>query len=388
LFTAAVDGKILSEPDGQRLSNPSLKKQSHRPKTVQAIALFTDALDVRPHQTMANLILLPTVAAMLVWPLHAADATYDREAAKAKFKRPAQIPFPRDNQFSLERVVLGKALFFDTRLSGANSTACASCHNPAFSCDALPRGVGFGSKELGRRTPTILNVAWGEEYFWDGRAESLEAQALGPIKSAGEMNMPLDKMVAKVSAIEGYKPLFEKAYPNEGISEKTVAKAIATFERTVVSGTAPFDEWVNGRENAIPDSAKHGFDIFNTKALCVQCHAGWNFTDDGFHDIGVADDDIGRGKVLPQIAAVQHAFKTPTLRNVAQRRPYLHNGSGTNLVEVMRFYNQGGAAKRDSLDINIKPLNLTDREMHDLCDFMFTLSSRDNPVTIPTLPTE
>ena len=334
-------------------------------------------------------LLLPAVVALLIFPLHATETAYDRAAAKAKFKRPAEPPFPKDNSFSPAREVLGKALFFDPRLSGANSTACASCHNPAFSWgDALPLGVGFGSKELGRRTPTILNVAWGEEYFWDGRASALEEQALGPIKSAGEMNMPLDKMVAKVSAIEGYKPLFEKAYPNEGINEKTVAKAIATFERTVVSGTAPFDEWVNGRENAISDSAKHGFDLFNTKALCVQCHAGWNFTDDGFHDIGVADNDIGRGKILPQIAAVQHAFKTPTLRNVAQRRPYLHNGSEKNLEEVMKFYNQGGAAKRDSVDINIRPLNLTDQEMRNLCDFMLTLSSCDNPVTIPTLPNE
>jgi len=229
-------------------------------------------------------------------------------------------------------------------------------------------------------------VAWGSEYFWDGRADSLEAQALGPIKSPGEMNMPLDQMLVKIKGISGYKPLFEKAYPGEGISEKTVAKAIATFERTVVSGTAPFDEWVNGRENAISEPAKHGFDIFNTKGLCVQCHMGWNFTDDGFHDIGVADDDIGRAKVLPGIPAVQHAFKTPTLRNVAQRRPYLHCGTEKTLEDVVHFYNQGGQARRDSLDINVKPLNLTEQEMHDLCEFMLTLSSEDKPVTIPTLP--
>ncbi len=337
----------------------------------------------------ANWLCLAAVAALAVVHLHAGETAYDRELAKAKFKRPTEIPFPKENGFTSARAVLGKALFFDTRLSGANCTACASCHNPAFSWgDALPRAVGFGSKELGRRTPTILNVAWGEDYFWDGRAESLEEQALGPIKAAGEMNLPLDKLVAKVGTIEGYKPLFEQAYPHEEINEKTVAKAIATFERTVVSGPTAFDEWVNGRENAISDSAKRGFDIFNTKGMCVQCHVGWNFTDDGFHDIGVADDDIGRGKVLPQIAAVQHAFKTPTLRNVALRRPYLHNGSEKTLDDVMHFYNQGGVARRDSLDINIKPLKLTDQEMRNLCDFLLTLSSRDNPVTIPTLPTE
>ena len=314
-------------------------------------------------------------------------SAYDRTTAKAKFKRPATIPFPKDNLHSAEREALGKALFFDPRLSFASSTACASCHNPSFSWgDSLAHGVGFGSKELGRRTPTILNVAWGEEYFWDGRADSLEEQALGPIKSAGEMNLPLDKMVARISGISRYKPLFDKAYPGENINEKTVAKAIATFERTIVSGNAPFDEWVNGREDAISESAKHGFDLFNTKALCVQCHAGWNFTDDGFHDIGVADGDIGRGKVLPGIPAVQHAFKTPTLRNVAERRPYLHNGSEKTLDDVMHFYNAGGREKRDSLDVNIKPLNLSDSELHDLCEFLMTLSSNDKPVTIPTLP--
>jgi len=319
--------------------------------------------------------------------LRAEVPAYDRTAAKAAFKRPTEIPFPAENAPTVARESLGKALFFDTRLSGANSTACASCHNPAFSwSDALPRGVGFGSKELGRRTPTLINLAWGEEYFWDGRAESLEEQALGPIKSAGEMNMPLDKMVEKIKAIHGYEPMFARAYAGEGINEKVIAKAIATYERTLVSGTAPFDDWVNGREEAIPESAKRGFDVFNTKGLCVQCHTGWNFTDDGFHDIGIDDNDLGRGKVLPGIPAVLHAFKTPTLRNVSQRGPYLHNGSEKTLPEVISLYNQGGSVKRDSVDINIRPLNLTASEMRDLNDFLLTLSSEDQPVTIPLLP--
>jgi len=214
----------------------------------------------------------------------------------------------------------------------------------------------------------------------------LEEQALGPIKSAGEMNMPLDKMVEKIKAIHGYEPMFARAYAGEGINEKVIAKAIATYERTLVSGTAPFDDWVNGREEAIPESAKRGFDVFNTKGLCVQCHTGWNFTDDGFHDIGIDDNDLGRGKVLPGIPAVLHAFKTPTLRNVSQRGPYLHNGSEKTLPEVISLYNQGGSVKRDSVDINIRPLNLTASEMRDLNDFLLTLSSEDQPVTIPLLP--
>lgn len=314
-------------------------------------------------------------------------AVYQRETVREKYKRPATIPFPKDNPHSPEREELGKALFFDPRLSGSSSISCASCHNPAFSWgDALPKGVGFGSKPVGRRTPTILNVAWGEQYFWDGRANSLEEQALGPVEAAGEMNMPIDQMLAKLKSIKGYEALFEKAYPGEGITDKTVAKAIATFERTVVSGPAPFDEWVNGNEAAISESAKRGFDTFNTKALCAECHSGWNFTDDGFHDIGVADMDVGRGKVLPGIEAVNHAFKTPTLRNVAHRGPYLHGGSEATLREVVEFYNQGGEAKRPSHDINVKPLNLTEQEIDDLCNFMLTLTGKDKPVAVPVLP--
>jgi cytochrome c peroxidase len=323
-------------------------------------------------------------------PVQAAEASetgYDREATRLKFKRPTKVPAPTDNAPSAERVALGKALFFDPRLSASGVTSCGTCHNPSFAWgDGLPRAVGHGMKTLGRRTPTILNVAWGELYFWDGRAASLEEQALGPIKAEGEMNLPLDQMLAKVKAIAGYTPMFATAYPGEGITETTVAKAIANFERTVVSAQAPFDEWIAGNEAAISTSAKRGFDLFNTKAACVQCHAGWNFTDDGFHDIGLRSGDVGRGAVLPQIEAVQFAKKTPTLRNVNRRAPYMHDGSEGTLEEVVRFYNRGGDAKRASLAIHVKPLQLSDDEIKSLCDFMNTLTSEDPAVSLPVLP--
>lgn len=312
---------------------------------------------------------------------------YDRSKAKAKYHRPASVPFPKDNPITPERVELGKALFFDPRLSGANSISCASCHNPAFSWgDGLPKGVGHGSKEVGRRTPTILNVAYGELMFWDGRAGSLEEQALGPIKAPGEMNLPLGDMIAKVKDIAGYAPLFEKAYPGEGISETTVAKAIASYERTIISGTAPFDEWVKGKEDAIPESAKRGFDLFNTKANCATCHSGWDFNDGGFHDIGLTSNDPGRGKLLPEIEVLQNAFKTPTLRNVDHRAPYMHDGSEKTLADVVELYNAGGRVKRPSLAHEVKPLGLTPAEKNDLCNFMLTLTSKDQLVAIPTLP--
>jgi cytochrome c peroxidase len=331
------------------------------------------------------LLILSTLA-----PLRAAEPQanrYDRTATKAKFKRPVKIPAPADNAPTEQRIALGKALFFDPRLSAKGITSCATCHNPSFAWgDGLPRAVGHGMQTLGRRTPTILNVAWGELYFWDGRAASLEEQALGPIKAEGEMNLPLDQMLDKVKAVAGYTPLFEAAYPGEGITENTVAKAIANFERTVVSAQAPFDQWIAGTETAISETAKRGFDVFNTKAACVQCHAGWNFTDDGFHDIGLRSADPGRGALLPQIEAVQFAKKTPTLRNVNHRAPYMHDGSEATLEEVVRFYNRGGDAKRASLAIHVKPLHLSDDEIQALCEFMNTLTSDDPGVTLPILP--
>ena len=315
------------------------------------------------------------------------ELPYDRGQARTLFKRPAAAPFPKDNAWTGEREALGKALFFDPRLSRANSISCASCHNPSFCWgDGLPKGVGHGSKEVGRRTPTILNTAWAELLFWDGRAGSLEEQALGPIAAPGEMNLPLDQMVAKVKAIAGYKPMFEKAYPGEPISGQAVGKAIATFERTVVSGTAPFDQWIAGKEDAISEQAKRGFDLFNTKANCVKCHSGWNFTDDGFHDIGLASDDPGRGEILPQLESMQHAFKTPTLRNAALRAPYMHDGSEPTLEAVVHLYNKGGAAKRPSLAPEVFALNLTDAEVKDLCALMETLTSVDKPIELPLLP--
>src|SRR5262249_27613593 len=188
-----------------------------------------------------------------------------------------------------------------------------------------------------------------------------------------------------INSIPEYRTLFQRAYPGEPISAKTVARAIATFERTVISGKAPFDEWVSGREAAISESAKHGFDLFNTKAACEKCHSGWNFTDNGFHDIGVPGTDRGRGAKLP-LEAMQFAFKTPTLRNTAQRSPYMHDGSEPTREAVIELYNLGGREKRPSLASELKPLSLTAGEKADLIEFLKSLTSKDKPTEIPMLP--
>jgi len=305
---------------------------------------------------------------------------------KKDYVRPQSIPFPADNRFSPERALLGRTLFFDPRLSASKILSCARCHNPGFSWgDGLPLAIGDEMKELPRRTPTILNLAWADLLFWDGRAESLEEQALLPIESRTEMNQPVASMIRTVSELAGYRRLFEQAYPGEEISPKTVGRAIAVFERTVVSGRASFDEWIAGNESAIDESAKRGFDLFNAKAACRKCHAGWNFTDDGFHDTGVRGMDKGRGQLLP-LEAMQHAFKTPTLRNADQRGPYMHNGSERSLQDVLELYDEGGREKRPSLAPEIVPLHLTAREKADLLAFLKTLTSPGQATEFPLLP--
>jgi cytochrome c peroxidase len=305
---------------------------------------------------------------------------------RGEYKRPATIPFPSDNPYTVAKVALGKALYFDTRLSRANVLSCATCHNPAYGWgDGQPKGVGDNMKALGRRSPTIVNAAFGQIFMWDGRAASLEEQALGPIKTDVEMNLPVDKLIERLNSVPGYASMFEAAFPKEGIKPEHVAKAIATFERTVVSARAPFDAWVDGGEKAISDEARRGFALFNTKAACARCHSGWNFTDDSFHDIGLASEDVGRGKFLPSISKMQRAFKTPGLRDIAQRGPYMHDGSLATLEAVVDHYDNGGIDRPSRSDL-IKPLGLTPQEKKDLVAFMQTLTSDLDPIMVPVLP--
>jgi cytochrome c peroxidase len=305
----------------------------------------------------------------------------------AEYARPGQVPHPEDNAYTPARETLGRMLFFDPRLSGSNWISCASCHNPALSWgDGLPRAIGHGMQELGRRTPTILNLAWAEAMFWDGRADTLEAQALGPIQAAGEMNLALDKMIDKIAALDGYRRLFAAAYPGEPIAPATIAKAIATFERRVVSSESAFDRWVAGDDEAIDADARRGFVLFNTTARCSKCHTGWRFTDDSFHDIGVAGADQGRGVLFKDIPVMQHAFKTPTLRDADRRAPYMHDGSVATLADVVDFYDRGGDAKRDSLSPDMKRLGLSAEEKRQLVAFLHTLTGPETAVVVPALP--
>jgi len=311
----------------------------------------------------------------------------DIAAMKKLYVRPTEIPFPADNPYTPAKAELGKTLFFDPRLSRSGVQACVSCHNPSFGWeDGHKTAVGENMLSLARNSPTIINRAWGQIFFWDGRAESLEKQAVGPIQAAGEMNTPMTVLIDRLKSISGYQKKFEQVFPGEGVSEKNIAASIATFERTVVSAEAPFDRWVAGDEKAISEDAKRGFILFNTKAHCSNCHSGWTFTDDSFHDVGLPETaDIGRAKIVPGVPELQFAFKTPGLRNIDQRAPYMHDGSMATLEDVVHHYVEGGI-ERPSLDADMKPIPLDDQEAKDLVAFMRTLTGQDRPMTLPVLP--
>jgi len=218
------------------------------------------------------------VALMIGWLLAAPLA----HAAKSDYRMP-QMQHPADNLPTAPRVSLGKTLFFDPRLSGSRWISCATCHNPTLGwSDGLPTALGNGMQGLPRATPTVVNTGFNSFQFWDGRARTLEAQALGPITSNGEMARNMDDLLAELQTIEGYRELFEAAYPGDGITADTLSKALAAYQRTLISPEAPFDRWVQGAEDAISDSAKRGFALFEDKARCSVCHTGFNFQDNGF----------------------------------------------------------------------------------------------------------
>lgn len=327
------------------------------------------------------------VGSPIVGSVSASPGVYVPEELKAKYRRPHEIPAPASNPLTPEKVELGKTLFFDPRLSRTGTVSCASCHHPGFDwSDGLKRGIGVTGVPLPRRTPTVLNAAWLSALMWDGRAGSLEQQAVLPIIAEHEMGLELDEAVANVQAIKGYAPLFEAAYPGEGIRAETMLGALASFQRTLVSGEAPFDRWIEGDEAAISEAAKRGFLVFNEAGRCSKCHSSWRFTDDSFHDIGLESEDLGRGEFAPpSVVIMQHAFKTPTLRDFRMSGPYMHDGSMASLDEVIDHYEDGGK-KRPSLSPEMKAVTLSAQERADLIAYLKTLQGAPLDVTMPRLP--
>jgi cytochrome c peroxidase len=329
--------------------------------------------------------------------VHAASNDAVKQPDPAAFKQwllPAEPPHPADNAPTPERVALGKMLFFDPRLSGDHNMSCASCHTPMLGwSDGLAFSVGFRGKPMARSSPTIINTGYNSLQMWDGRVKNLEAQVMGPMKAAPIMNADLEHFFAWMNTSEGYKTAFAKAYPGETIDERTFSKAVASYERSIVSRTSPFDRWVEGDKTAMNARQLRGMMIFmdKDKGNCAACHAAPNFTDNGFHNLGLASfgnehPDMGRYAQKP-IAVLKGAFKTPTLRDVEWTAPYFHDGSAKTLMDVVEHYAKGGEV-RTNLDANMKPLNLTQADKEDLVAFLKALSSPQMKVELPILPAD
>lgn len=334
------------------------------------------------------LALLPA-ALLLYWGAapEADSLSANTRPSRQDFKRVA-VAYPDENPFSTAKSDLGRLLFFDPLLSGAQTRSCSNCHNPGLSWgDGLPRAIGEKQMPLAVRSPTLIDVAFVERLGWDGKFASLEAVTFGPITGKGNMNLPEPSiLLSRLSAIPGYVKAFEAAFGKDSITKGNVELALATYQRTIVASESPFDHWINGDEKAIDASAKRGFDLFVGKARCVECHSGPSFTDGSFHDIGTAsDDDVGRGRIFPSSVKLRYAFKTPTLRDVARRAPYMHDGSVATLEAVIDLYDRGGI-DRPSRSTKITKLGLTEKEKADLVAFMRTLNSVPQQVAIPVLP--
>ena len=245
--------------------------------------------------------------------------------------------------------------------------------------DGRERGTGVSGQRLGRHTPTLWNLAWAHPVFWDGRARNLEQQVFGPIESPDEMAQPKAPLIARLAADPDYRQAFAKAFPQDPkVSDENLAKAIATYERTLVSPPTRFDHWVAGDDNALTPQEIDGFRLFTGKAGCANCHTGFAFTDGNFYDIGLPDADRGRGAVL-HLAAADHAFKTPGLRELNRSAPYMHDGSLASLDDVLRHYEQGVVERKSVAPDLARRLSLSDDERSALTAFLATLSADDDP---------
>ncbi len=369
---------------------------------------------------VAFVVVAGTVMAVEPLRAHTAPPVADTPAGiKVPLGIPADVVaamIPVDNPMTPQKIELGRELFFDKRLSDDRTVSCATCHDPAIALTtADPVSIGIRNQKTARNAPTVFNSMFNELQFWDGRAVSLEEQSKGPLTNPLEMGMKdHDAVVARVKSIPEYAPKFTAVFWSEGITIDTVAKAIAAFERTQLSGNAPFDRFMAGDAAAISASARRGWDLFNGKARCISCHA-WNpsspfFTDFKFHNVGVAAKDrnftalarealrvlqsnknleatldelalregtseLGRFLITRQPRDIG-AFKTPTLRDIELTAPYFHNGSEKTLLDAVNFYDKGGEPN-PNLDGGIRKLSLTDAEKADLVEFLKTLTSDD-----------
>jgi cytochrome c peroxidase len=324
------------------------------------------------------------MAVVALWPATEAARAQSADplaASKASFARPTFVPNPAGNAATPAKIALGKRIFEDPELSATGAIACATCHDPKLAfTDGEPKGKGVTGRRLARHTPSLWNVAWSPLLFWDGRAPSLEAQIRFPVEHPDEMGSSLENAVDRFSRHDSYVRAFAEVFPRAEprISPRTIAQALAAYERTLVSPPTRFDRWVAGDAGALTPSETAGFAIFTGKGRCSNCHAGFAFTDHGFYDIGLPGTDKGRGAEIG-LAAADHAFKVPTLRELAWTAPYMHDGSLATLEDVVRHYESGGVARPTRSRDLPKNLTLTEQERAYLVAFLETLSSETAP---------
>jgi cytochrome c peroxidase len=320
-------------------------------------------------------LLAIAVGADGVRPSSAAREAADVTAMKEAYRRPP--PRAIDNPALVE---LGRELFFDPAISASGTTSCASCHSPQAGWAANePRSKGDSGQLTARKTQTLIGIGHARAPFdWDGRNATLEAQAVQAI-GTGSMSMfqirapvKVSDIVARIRASDRYPAMFKQALPDAPVNLDSIVIALSAFERTIEPVEAPFDRWIAGDEAAISEAAKRGFVLFNGTGNCSGCHVGWRFTDDKFHDIGTTTTDLGRGREIREQALMQFAFKTPTLRSVGLRAPYMHNGNFPTLADAVKHYVLGGI-DRPSRSPLMKPVALTGPEQADLVAFLRTL---------------
>lgn len=302
---------------------------------------------------------------------------------------PTVVPIPSSNLNYTTKIELGKQLYFDGRLSKNNAISCAFCHNPGTGfADPRQTSIGVGGGVGGRQSPTVYNTGLNHVQFWDGRARSLEEQAIGPIHNPVEMAETHEHVVAKLGKIKGYQQQFRTVFGTD-VNLQGIAEAIAAYERTVLSTNSAFDKYVLGAQKAMDEAAVRGLALFKGKARCILCHNGPNFTDNQFHNLGVPQvgpmkEDLGRFAVS-RAEKDRGAFKTPTLRSITETAPYMHDGAFKTLEEVVEFMDQGGGSN-PNLSPLVKPLNLTAEEKSDLVAFLKALAGEPIPFSMPKLP--
>jgi cytochrome c peroxidase len=302
------------------------------------------------------------------------------EAWKAAFRRPASLPSPADNVPSPAKIALGQMLFGETKLSSNGRIACATCHNPELSfTDGVARSqAGATGVMLRRHSPSLWNNAWVPELFWDGRAASLELQASFPMSHPDEMASSPEAAAARLADDASYQARFAAAFPDApAVNAENLLKALAAFQRTLVSPPTRFDTWIAGDASALSSEEIEGFRLFTGKGRCVNCHSGFAFTDEAFHDIGLPGDDKGRGPIV-DLSAADHAFRTPSLRERVWTAPYMHDGSFASFEDVLRHYQTGGIRRPSRSRDMPEPFQFSDDERAALIAFLESLSS-DRP---------